>query len=92
VPVWVIVVVSLAVASHGPLAGHGPALLADPTLYKDVGSDTMQSFGCVGLAIWNQNVAVVNPAKPNQSGLREADDGHQSLRHDNAIGIQAGQV
>jgi len=42
----------------GNPAGHGPAV--NPTLYKDVGSDTMQSFGCVGLAGWNQSMAVVD--------------------------------
>jgi tripartite-type tricarboxylate transporter receptor subunit TctC len=42
----------------------GPALLVNPTLYKDVGWDPMQGFKCVGLAIWNQSVAVVNPAMP----------------------------
>jgi tripartite-type tricarboxylate transporter receptor subunit TctC len=42
----------------------GPAVLVNPTLYKDAGWDAMQSFRCVGLAIWNQSVAVVNPAMP----------------------------
>jgi tripartite-type tricarboxylate transporter receptor subunit TctC len=42
----------------------GPALLVNPTLYKDAGWDPMQGFKCVGLAIWNQSVAVVNPAMP----------------------------
>jgi tripartite-type tricarboxylate transporter receptor subunit TctC len=42
----------------------GPAVLVNPTLYKDAGWDTMQSFRCVGLAIWNQSVAVVNPSTP----------------------------
>jgi tripartite-type tricarboxylate transporter receptor subunit TctC len=42
----------------------GPAVLVNPTLYKDAGWDTMQSFKCVGLAVWNQSVAVVNPAMP----------------------------
>lgn len=42
----------------------GPAVLVNPTLYKDAGWDPMQSFRCVGLAIWNQSVAVVNPTMP----------------------------
>src|SRR5712692_11302751 len=42
----------------------GPAVLVNPTLYKAAGWDTMQSFKCVGLAIWNQSVAVVNPSMP----------------------------
>jgi tripartite-type tricarboxylate transporter receptor subunit TctC len=42
----------------------GPAVLVNPTLYKDAGWDPMQSFRCVGLAIWNQSVALVNPSSP----------------------------
>jgi tripartite-type tricarboxylate transporter receptor subunit TctC len=42
----------------------GPAVLVNPTLYKDAGWDTIQNFKCVGLAIWNQSVAVVNPTMP----------------------------
>jgi tripartite-type tricarboxylate transporter receptor subunit TctC len=42
----------------------GPAVLVNPTLYKDAGWDTLQNFKCVGLAIWNQSVAVVNPTMP----------------------------
>lgn len=42
----------------------GPAVLVNPTLYKDAGWDAMQSFRCVALAIWNQSVAVVNPSMP----------------------------
>ena len=42
----------------------GPAVLVNPTLYKDAGWDAMQGFRCVGLAIWNQSVAVVNPTMP----------------------------
>jgi tripartite-type tricarboxylate transporter receptor subunit TctC len=42
----------------------GPAVLVNPTLYKDAGWDTLQSFKCVGLAIWNQSVAVVHPSMP----------------------------
>jgi tripartite-type tricarboxylate transporter receptor subunit TctC len=42
----------------------GPAVLVNPTLYKDAGWDTMQSFRCVGLVIWNQSVAVVHPSMP----------------------------
>jgi tripartite-type tricarboxylate transporter receptor subunit TctC len=42
----------------------GPAVLVNPTLYKDAGWDVMKNFRCVGLAIWNQSVAVVNPSMP----------------------------
>jgi tripartite-type tricarboxylate transporter receptor subunit TctC len=42
----------------------GPAVLVNPTLYKDAGWDAMKGFRCVGLAIWNQSVAVVSPTMP----------------------------
>jgi tripartite-type tricarboxylate transporter receptor subunit TctC len=42
----------------------GPAALVNPTLYKDAGWDAMKGLKCVGLAIWNQSVAVVNPTMP----------------------------
>jgi tripartite-type tricarboxylate transporter receptor subunit TctC len=42
----------------------GPAALVNPTLYKEAGWDAMKGLTCVGLAIWNQSVAVVNPAMP----------------------------
>ncbi|MDO8401512.1 MAG: tripartite tricarboxylate transporter substrate-binding protein [Bradyrhizobium sp.] len=42
----------------------GPAVLVNPGLYKDAGWDTMKDFKCVGLAVWNQSVAVVNPTLP----------------------------
>jgi tripartite-type tricarboxylate transporter receptor subunit TctC len=45
----------------------GPAVLVNPTLYKDAGWDAMQNFKCVGLAIWNQSVALVNPEMPAKS-------------------------
>ena len=48
----------------------GPAVLVNPTLYKDAGWDAMKGFRCVGLAIWNQSVAVVNPTMP-ASTLKE---------------------
>ena len=41
----------------------GPAVLANPSLYKDAGWD-VTNFKCVGLAVWNQSVAVVAPALP----------------------------
>jgi tripartite-type tricarboxylate transporter receptor subunit TctC len=43
---------------------NGPALLVNPTLYGDAGWDAIKDFKCVGLAIWNQSVAVVDPAMP----------------------------
>ena len=42
----------------------GPAVLVNPTLYKSAGWDAGKNFKCVGLAVWNQSVAVVNPAMP----------------------------
>ena len=42
----------------------GPAVLVNPTLYKDAGWNALKDFKCVGLAIWNQSVAVVNPTMP----------------------------
>jgi tripartite-type tricarboxylate transporter receptor subunit TctC len=42
----------------------GPAALVNPTLYKDAGWDAMKGLKCVGLAIRNQSVAVVNPSIP----------------------------
>ena len=42
----------------------GPAVLVNPTLYKDAGWDTMKDFKCVGLVVWNQSVALVNPTMP----------------------------
>ena len=42
----------------------GPAVLVNPTLYKDAGWNPLQNFKCVGLAVWNQSVALVNPAMP----------------------------
>jgi tripartite-type tricarboxylate transporter receptor subunit TctC len=42
----------------------GPAALVNPTLYNNAGWDAMRDFKCVGLAIWNQSVAVINPSTP----------------------------
>jgi tripartite-type tricarboxylate transporter receptor subunit TctC len=42
----------------------GPAALVNPTLYKDAGWDAMKDFKCVGLAVWNQSVALVHPSMP----------------------------
>jgi tripartite-type tricarboxylate transporter receptor subunit TctC len=42
----------------------GPAALVNPTLYANAGWDAMRDFKCVGLAIWNQSVAVINPSTP----------------------------
>ena len=42
----------------------GPAVLVNPILYSDAGWDAMKDFRCVGLAIWNQSVALVDPALP----------------------------
>jgi tripartite-type tricarboxylate transporter receptor subunit TctC len=45
----------------------GPAALVNPGLYKDAGWDTMKDLKCVGLAVWTQSVAVVNPTLPVKS-------------------------
>ena len=42
----------------------GPAVLVNPALYKDAGWNVMKDFKCVGLAVWNQSVALVNPSMP----------------------------
>jgi tripartite-type tricarboxylate transporter receptor subunit TctC len=42
----------------------GPAALVNPTLYKDAGWDAMKDLKCVGLAVWNQSVALVHPSMP----------------------------
>jgi tripartite-type tricarboxylate transporter receptor subunit TctC len=42
----------------------GPAALVNPGLYKDAGWDAMKDLKCVGLAVWTQAVAVVNPTLP----------------------------
>jgi tripartite-type tricarboxylate transporter receptor subunit TctC len=42
----------------------GPSVLVNPTLYKDAGWDPLKDFKCVGLAVWNQSVALVHPSMP----------------------------
>src|SRR4051812_44222775 len=42
----------------------GPAALVNPGLYKDAGWDAMKDLKCVGLAVWTQAAAVVNPSLP----------------------------
>jgi tripartite-type tricarboxylate transporter receptor subunit TctC len=42
----------------------GPAVLVNPSLYKDAGWDPLKDFKCVGLAVWNQSVALVPPSFP----------------------------
>jgi tripartite-type tricarboxylate transporter receptor subunit TctC len=42
----------------------GPAVLVNPVLYKDAGWDALKDFKCVGLAVWNQSVALVHPSSP----------------------------
>ncbi|WJR80493.1 tripartite tricarboxylate transporter substrate-binding protein [Bradyrhizobium sp. NP1] len=42
----------------------GPAVLVNPSLYKDAGWDPLKDFKCVGLAVWNQSVALVPPSMP----------------------------
>jgi tripartite-type tricarboxylate transporter receptor subunit TctC len=40
----------------------GPAVLVNPILYKDAGWDALKDFKCVGLAVWNESVALVPPS------------------------------
>ena len=42
----------------------GPAVLVNPGLYKDAGWNALRDFRCVGLAVWNQSVALVHPSMP----------------------------
>ncbi len=42
----------------------GPALLVNPSLYKNAGWDALKDFKCVGVAVWNQSVALVHPSMP----------------------------
>lgn len=42
----------------------GPAALVNPTLHPHAGWQPMRDFKCVGLAVWNQSVAVVPTAFP----------------------------
>jgi len=51
----------------------GPAALVNPGLYKEAGWDAMKDLKCVGLAVWTQSVAVVNPTLPVKS-IRELVD------------------
>src|SRR6516162_4904805 len=48
----------------------GPAVLVNPSLFKEAGWDALKDFKCVGLAVWNQSVAVVPPSLPVKT-LRE---------------------
>jgi tripartite-type tricarboxylate transporter receptor subunit TctC len=41
----------------------GPAVLVNPSLYKTAGWD-VKDFKCVGVAVWNQSVALVPPSMP----------------------------
>jgi tripartite-type tricarboxylate transporter receptor subunit TctC len=42
----------------------GPAALVNPIIYKDAGWDALRDLKCVGVAVWNQSVAVVPAALP----------------------------
>ncbi len=39
-------------------------MLVNPDLYKDAGWNAARDFRCVGLAVWNQSVALVHPSMP----------------------------
>jgi tripartite-type tricarboxylate transporter receptor subunit TctC len=56
-----------AAVAHGAPDGYtwlvtGPAVLVNPTLYKDTGWEPLRDFKCVGLVVWNKSVAVVPPS------------------------------
>jgi tripartite-type tricarboxylate transporter receptor subunit TctC len=42
----------------------GPAVLVNPSIYKDAGWNAMRDFKCVGLVVWNQSAAVVPVSLP----------------------------
>ena len=42
----------------------GPAVLVNPSIYKDAGWNALRDFRCVGLVVWNQSAAVVPVALP----------------------------
>ncbi|HYW61813.1 MAG TPA: tripartite tricarboxylate transporter substrate binding protein [Bradyrhizobium sp.] len=42
----------------------GPAVLVNPSIYKDAGWNALRDFKCVGLLVWNQSAAVVPVAMP----------------------------
>ncbi len=42
----------------------GPAVLVNPSIYKDAGWNALRDFKCVGLVVWNQSAAVVPVAMP----------------------------
>jgi tripartite-type tricarboxylate transporter receptor subunit TctC len=42
----------------------GPAVLVNPSIYKDSGWNALRDFRCVGLVVWNQSAAVVPVAMP----------------------------
>lgn len=61
--------IGTAAVAHSEPDGYtwlvtGPAVLVNPGLYKDAGWDAMKDFKCVGLAVWNQSVALVHPSMP----------------------------
>jgi tripartite-type tricarboxylate transporter receptor subunit TctC len=42
----------------------GPAVLVNPSIYKDAGWNALRDFKCVGLVVWNQSAAVVPVSMP----------------------------
>lgn len=59
--------IAMAAAARSAADGYtwlitGPAVLVNPTLYKDAGWEPLRDFICVGLAVWNESVAVVPPS------------------------------
>lgn len=59
--------IAMAAAARSAPDGYtwlitGPAVLVNPTLYKDAGWEPLRDFTCVGLAVWNESVAVVPPS------------------------------
>lgn len=48
----------------------GPAVLVNPSIYGDTGWEPMRDFKTVGVAVWNQSVAVV-PSKLPVKSMKE---------------------
>jgi tripartite-type tricarboxylate transporter receptor subunit TctC len=46
------------------VAGHRPGGAGQPDALKDAGWDALKDLKCVGLAVWNQSVALVHPSMP----------------------------
>jgi tripartite-type tricarboxylate transporter receptor subunit TctC len=62
----------------------GPAVLVNPSIYKDAGWNALRDFKCVGLVVWNQSAAVVPVTMPVNTlkqfvGLSKASPGKMNF-------------